>query len=248
MKPGVLLLAALLSACAQAPSADSNMPLSPSEARARYEQGVANYRRDYFVTAFGELNAALASSRLDAAETIDTRKHLAFLHCIAEREAQCREQFQAILDVDPDFELSANEANYPSWGQAWRAVKGALEDRRALERAARMEATPAQQKLAEGIREYEVGRYKESLQALQEALKAGLPARTDAMRARKYTAFIHCLSKQEEQCRTAFKEIFRRFRRFELLPSEAANPAWAAIYSSEKEAAAGKRASPKKAG
>lgn len=248
MKLGALLLAALLAGCAQVPTTtEGGRPaLSYSEAQARYQQGLANYLRNFYETALGDLNPALASGHLNAADTINTRKHLAFIYCISERELQCREQFHAILKADPDFDLAANEASHPQWGPVWRSIKGAQEEQRAVARANSMTATPAQQKLAEGIREYEAGRYKESLEALQAALKAGLPARTDELRAHKYSAFIYCLIERAKQCRAEFKQIFSKEPAFELLPSEAGHPAWASIYRGEKAEADKKAAAAKK--
>jgi len=112
-----------------------------------------------------------------------------------------------------------------------------VEEKRALSQASSTSATPAQQKLAEGIKEYEAGRYKDSLEALQAAIKAGLPGKTDELRARKYAAFGYCLTQRAKQCRAEFKQIFAKDPAFELLPSETGHPAWASVYRSEKAAA-----------
>lgn len=234
-----LTVAALMAGCAQfARQGDSGAPsLSYSEAQARYQQGLTSYRENRFDSALADLNAAAESRRLKSADEVNARKHIAFIHCASARELQCREQFQAILKEDPKFDLAANEAGHPLWGPVWRSIKGAAEEQRAVTRASGILATAAQQKLAEGIKEYDAGRYNEALTALQAAIKAGLPARADEVRARKYSAFIYCLTKHRKQCRAEFRQIFAIEPSFELLPSEAGHPAWSSAYRRAKTAA-----------
>ena len=249
MKLVALLLAGFAAGCAQVPTqTDSGKPvLSYSEAQTQYQQGLANYRENRFDAALKELSQAIASGKLNAADTNNARKYIAFIHCGAGRELACREQFQAILKANPDFDLAPAEANQPQWASIWRSAKGAVEEKRALSQASSTSATPAQQKLAEGIKEYEAGRYKESLEALQASVKGGLPGKTDELRARKYSAFVYCLTQKTTQCRAEFKQIFAKDPAFELLPSETGHPAWASVYRSEKAAALKKAEAARKA-
>jgi tetratricopeptide (TPR) repeat protein len=242
MKLVTLLLAALAAGCAQVPTqTDNGKPaLSYSEAQSKYQQGMTSYRENRTEAALNDLAIAVASGQLKVADANNARKHIAFIHCAAGRELQCREQFQAILKSNPDFDLAPSEVNHPQWGTVWRSTKGAVDEKRALSQASSASATPGQQKLAEGIKEYEAGRYKESLDALQAAVKGGLPAKADELRARKYTAFVYCLTKRTKPCRAEFKQIFVKDPAFELLPSESGHPAWASVYRSEKAAAAKK--------
>ena len=234
-----LSVAAIVAGCAQLPSqTGSGKPaLSHSEAQAQYQKGLAAYRENRHDAALGDLTQAVASGQLRSADMVAARKHLAFIHCSAGRELPCREQFQAILQAEPDFNLAANEANHPQWGPVWRSIKGALDEKRAISQAGSTNATPAQQKLAEGVKDYEAGRYKEALEALQSSLKAGLPARADELRAHKYAAFSYCLTQRTRQCRAEFRQLFAKDASYELLPSETGHPAWASIYRSEKTAA-----------
>jgi tetratricopeptide (TPR) repeat protein len=247
MKFAVPLIALLLSACSHIPKEDSNgQPLlSHSEAQTRYQQGLVKYRESSFDDALAELGAALASGQLKSEDAINARKHMAFIHCASGRELSCREQFQAILKAEPGFQLAPNETSHPTWGAVWRSLKGAMEEKQAVQQANSITASPAQQKLAEGIKEYDVGRYKEALNALQTAIKNGLPRPAGEIRARKYSAFSYCLTRRTTQCRGEFRKIFAIEPTFELLPSESGHPAWASAYRDEKKAAA-KRAPKKK--
>jgi hypothetical protein len=235
----LLLVIALLAGCALTPkqAANGQPGLSDSEAQTRYQQGLARYRDNRFATAFSDLDAAVSSGHLQLAEAIDARKHMAFIHCTSKREAQCREQFQTILKLDSNFDLPPNESSHPGWGPVWRSIKGSIEDQRAVARGSRLMASTAQQKLAEGIKEYDAGRYRESIDALQLSIKSGLTDKADEIRAHKYSAFASCLVRKSMQCRSEFRTIFALDPAFQLVPSEAGHPAWAAIYRKEMTAA-----------
>jgi Tfp pilus assembly protein PilF len=58
-------------------------------------------------------------------ERVSAHKYLAFIHCAAQRERQCRDEFRKALDVDPALELEAAEAGHPVWGPVFRSVKAA---------------------------------------------------------------------------------------------------------------------------
>ncbi|HEV2609511.1 MAG TPA: TssQ family T6SS-associated lipoprotein [Noviherbaspirillum sp.] len=232
------LLALLLSACAQLgqQTADQST-ISQAEAQSLYKRGITSYKESRYDAALTDLTAAIDSGRLGSADILDARKHVAFINCASSRELPCREQFQAILKADPKFELAANEASHPLWGPVWRSVKGASEEQRAVSRAGSTTATPAQNKLAEGIKEYDAGNYKNAVDALQSAIKMGLPEQADEIRARKYSAFTYCLTRKTTLCRSEFRKLFTLHPGFELLPSEAGHPSWANVYRSEKAAA-----------
>ena len=56
-------------------------------------------------------------------ELASAHKHLAFIHCAANRERQCRDEFRRALAVDPLLELEPAEAGHPVWGPVFRSVK-----------------------------------------------------------------------------------------------------------------------------
>jgi len=56
-------------------------------------------------------------------ERASAHKHLAFIHCAAQRERQCRDEFRKALAADPALELDPAEAGHPVWGPVFRSVK-----------------------------------------------------------------------------------------------------------------------------
>jgi Tfp pilus assembly protein PilF len=60
---------------------------------------------------------------LNEKERASAHKHLAFIHCAAQRERQCRDEFRKALAVDPALELEPAEAGHPVWGPVFRSVK-----------------------------------------------------------------------------------------------------------------------------
>ncbi|MCX5544811.1 TssQ family T6SS-associated lipoprotein [Paraburkholderia sp. CNPSo 3076] len=59
----------------------------------------------------------------DRSTQIDAHKLMAFSYCVTNRVAQCRSEFEAILRIDPHFELSAAEKGHPIWGPAFDAAR-----------------------------------------------------------------------------------------------------------------------------
>lgn len=237
-----LALVVMLTACAEFSQIPGVGWLQPtSEMQLRYEKGLEHYRDKEFDLARGDLEAAIAGDRLKSSAMVDARKHLAFIYCLGNREAPCREQFQLILKIDSDFDLAPNEASHPSWGPIWLSLKEELEDERAAKNAESLFAGPARRELGKGIKEYEAGRYNEAIDALLAALKSGLPDRADEMRAHRFIAFSYCLIQRSKECRAEFRAIFALDPAFVLSPSEVGHPAWSAIYG--RELAAARRAS-----
>jgi tetratricopeptide (TPR) repeat protein len=235
------LCAALLWSCAHEPETLPNgQPrLSGDDAHASYMQGVVEYHEGHYELALGKLQAAIDSDHLKPQQATDAHKHMAFIYCVTNREAECRAQFQAALKIAPDFDLSPGEIGHPLWGPVWRSIKGEHAEQLALAHAESSAATPAQHKMAAGIREYEANHFKEAAETLTAALKEGLPQKSDEILAHKYAAFSYCLENHTTQCHAEFHAIFVLDAGFELLPSEASHPGWAGVY--RKELAAAKR-------
>jgi Tfp pilus assembly protein PilF len=56
-------------------------------------------------------------------ERATAHKHLAFIHCSANREQKCRDEFRKALAVDPGLDLAPAEAGHPVWGPIFRSLK-----------------------------------------------------------------------------------------------------------------------------
>jgi tetratricopeptide (TPR) repeat protein len=239
MKFAVPAIALFLSACSHLPMPGTHgwPGSSQPEAQTLYQQALVNYRESRFDAALADFDAAASSGNLKSEEEINARKHLAFIHCSNGRELPCREQFQAILKAEPKFALAANEASHPVWGPVWRSVKGAADEQRAVAKANGLLASGAQQMLAQGLKEYEEGKFKQAADTLQNALRSGLPGRTDETIAHKYSAFSYCLTQRRALCRAEFRKIFALDPGFQLLPAENGHPGWASSYRLEKSAA-----------
>jgi Tfp pilus assembly protein PilF len=93
-------------------------------AEARLKSGIQFYEQGNYVQAQralqGSLNEGLAS-RVDQARAY---KYLAFIYCVTDRIAQCRQEFGNAITADPKFTLSPAEAGHPTWGPVFRSVRG----------------------------------------------------------------------------------------------------------------------------
>jgi tetratricopeptide (TPR) repeat protein len=84
---------------------------------------------------------------------------------------------------------------------------------------------------ASGLRQYEAGSYDDALKSLTASLDHGLLPRTEQATARKYLAFIYCVSGHDRQCREEFRKAMEIDPKFELNIAEAGHPIWGPIYS-----------------
>jgi len=96
-----------------------------------------------------------------------------------------------------------------------------------------LQPTKAQAALNAGLKQYEEGRYTESLKNLQSAIEQGLADR-DRVNAHKHVAFIYCASSRERQCRDEFRKALAVDPAMSLDPAEAGHPVWGPIFRSVK--------------
>jgi Tfp pilus assembly protein PilF len=87
--------------------------------------------------------------------------------------------------------------------------------------------------LAMGLKQYEEGRYAESMKNLQSAIDQGL-SDADRVSAHKHSAFIHCAESRERACRDEFRKALRVNPSLDLAPAEAGHPIWGPIFRSVK--------------
>jgi Tfp pilus assembly protein PilF len=240
-----LAICGFLAACAEQPAVKpapavepvsapaAPLPLTQEQAHARYQQGLLRFKENNPEAALDDLDAALVSGHLKTSEIIDAHKTIAFIHCAKGREAQCREHFQDVLRIDPKYELSANENANPSWNAVWRSMRGSADDKLAVAQGSAAKASPAKQKMAEGIKEYDAGNFPQAIASLQMALEKGLQIKADEIRTHKYLAFAYGLKGDAKLCRAEFHAIYALDKNYQLTKSEAGHPAWKQINIEE---------------
>jgi Tfp pilus assembly protein PilF len=84
--------------------------------------GIQQYEEGRYAEAARQLQAAI-NQGLATPDEVRAHKYLAFIHCVSDRVAACREEFRKALSLDPRLELSAAEAGHPIWGPVFRSVK-----------------------------------------------------------------------------------------------------------------------------
>ena len=87
-------------------------------------KGVKLYEEGDYTSAVAMLQHALLDGLGSKSSQSRAYKYLAFIHCVSEREKQCRDAFKKALEIDPDFDLQTAEAGHPVWGPVFRSVKG----------------------------------------------------------------------------------------------------------------------------
>ena len=83
--------------------------------------GVAQYEEGNYAQAQRLLQSSLAEG-LSRTSQARAYKYLAFIYCVTDRTAQCRQEFSNALNADPQFTLTAAEAGHPTWGPVFRSV------------------------------------------------------------------------------------------------------------------------------
>lgn len=89
---------------------------------ARLKSGIAQYEEGNYGEAQRLLQASLAEGLVSRIDQARAYKHLAFIYCVTDRVAQCRQEFSNALSADPKFSLTAAEAGHPGWGPVYRSV------------------------------------------------------------------------------------------------------------------------------
>lgn len=110
--------------CSSGPVRDVGLDkLSPRKAEQELSTGIKNYEDGNYKAAAKSLQSALESGLTFDSDTVRAHKYLAFIHCLSNREKQCRDEFRKALEKDNKFDLEPAEAGHPIWGPVFRAVK-----------------------------------------------------------------------------------------------------------------------------
>lgn len=97
----------------------------PDKAQQELSAGIASYENGAYKTAARQLQSALTLGLEGRANQAKAHKYRAFMHCVGQRERQCRDEFRKALEADPAFDLSPAEAGHPTWGPVFRKLKTA---------------------------------------------------------------------------------------------------------------------------
>lgn len=124
----LLALCAILAGCESEPirqmSGDIKSLFETPKGDEELAAGIRSYEDGNYTVATRQLQSALKMG-LNSFGQIKAHKYLAFINCASGRVARCREEFQKVLYLAPDFELSPAEAGHPTWGPVFRSVKAA---------------------------------------------------------------------------------------------------------------------------
>jgi tetratricopeptide (TPR) repeat protein len=232
-----------MAACAPTTPPPAPQPVTPqitdetlrARARDQLATGLKLYDTGDSDGALRSLNAALEHGLLPKTDQSVARKHLAFVHCLSGRDAQCRDEFRKAFEIDPAFALTAAEDGHPIWGPVYRSVRTQLIAEREAELGkSRAPLGKAEQLLADGLVKYEAGNFPEATKLLEAALKEGLRQKPDQVRAMKHIAFCLCLQDKYSACRAQFLKIFEVDPGFDLTPAEAGHPQWTKTFAGAK--------------
>ncbi len=234
---------ALLAGCVVPPTAPTGP--TPAEvakqqrlerANTYYAEGLKLYENGSYDDAIKNFLLALDSGVLTTAQQLASRKHMAFIYCVSNREANCREEFEKSFVIDAKFELSPAEAGHPVWGPVFRNVKSDLEAKRAgrsIFSPSVKTLTAGEKLLIDAMTAYDAADYVKSVKVFQDALKEVLPP-DEQLRARKFTAFSYCLSNRMTLCQQEFEKILQSKPDFELAAAEAGHPSWGPTFRRAK--------------
>jgi len=242
-----LLPAALAGGCAELQKATGDAPRAAApqiteatlrdRAKEQLALGIKQYEAGEYDASLKSLSTSLDHGLLSKPEQAMARKHLAFIHCVSNREAACRDEFRKAFEIHPDFSLSAAEDGHPIWGPVYRNVRTQLiTEREAAQQRSRpiIPLSKAEQILADGLVKYDSGEYEAALKLLEASLKEGLQEKSDKVRAMKYTAFSLCLRERHRECRAAFVKIYDVDPKFDLTPAEIGHPSWTKTFAAAK--------------
>lgn len=123
----ISVLIALLSGCASQVVRDVGADrLVTRKAERDLIAGMQDYEDGNYKSAAKRLQSALDQGLTFKSDQLRAYKHLAFVHCISNREKLCREAFRAAFEIDPKFELSPAEVGHPLWGPVYQSVRGEM--------------------------------------------------------------------------------------------------------------------------
>lgn len=118
----IVLATAALTGCGTEPMRELEALFKPSRGEAALATGLKQYEEGHYPESLKNLQSAIDRG-LAERDRINAHKHVAFIHCVSNRERACRDEFRKALRIDPGMELAPAEAGHPVWGPVFRSVK-----------------------------------------------------------------------------------------------------------------------------
>lgn len=199
-------------------------------------EGLKRYETGSYDEAMKSFLLALDSGLLTTAQQTNARKHMAFIHCVSSREANCKEEFEKAFAVDSRFDLTPAEAGHPIWGPVFRTVKTEIDARRfgrSVVAPAPKVLTAAERMMNEAAVAYDKADYNAAIKIYGDALKETMPL-DEQVKAHKFIAFSYCLTARQVLCRQEFERLLQKKSDFDLAPAEAGHPSWGPSFRQAK--------------
>ncbi len=114
---GASIAVLVLSACA------SVSTITQGKGAPALSEGITQFEDGRYPEATKSLNTALELGLSSTADLARAHKYLAFIACVTNRTAQCREEFVRALEVNPSLELEPSEARHPIWGPVFKSAR-----------------------------------------------------------------------------------------------------------------------------
>ena len=108
---------------ASAAPAPAKPPPPRPGAEGLLDDGLAKYAAGNFDAAQKQLAAALKQGLAAKPDQITAHKHSAFSLCLLGKRIPCRNEFEKIFALDPNFDLAPAEAGHPSWSKTFAEAK-----------------------------------------------------------------------------------------------------------------------------
>ena len=115
-------LAIVLGGCGTEPVRKGQEFFQPSKGQAALSAGLKQYENGQYAESLRNLQSAIQHG-LGESDRVNAHKHVAFIHCITNRQRQCRDEFRKALAVDPSMVLAPAERDHPGWGPVFESVK-----------------------------------------------------------------------------------------------------------------------------
>jgi Tfp pilus assembly protein PilF len=122
IRTALVVALAALAGCQTEPMRKVHELFEPTKAQQTMYAGLWLYQEGHYEQSLKSLQSAIQQG-LPERDRLNAHKHVAFIHCAASRERQCRDEFRKALAIDPGMELAPEERGHPVWGPVFRSVK-----------------------------------------------------------------------------------------------------------------------------